>query len=25
MNPSVAADLESPLSVGMRVSVMQPF
>ena len=25
MSPSVAADLESPLSVGMRVSVLQPF
>jgi len=25
MSPSVTADLESPLSVGMRVSVLQPF
>ena len=25
MSPSVAADLECPLSVGMRVSVLQPF
>jgi len=25
MSPSDAADLESPLSVGMQVSVLQPF